>query len=389
MAWSRPLLSSRASTSRRSLRDRHARAPRRVRRRTARAARPRPGRRGDAGRDHRHGIDSCRGRSRSRRPSGVVAALGIDPHQAATAEAQRVDELRELLGRDHVVAVGESGLDGHHGADTLLEQRALFDAHLALAEELPLPSCHIARRARTRRRRSRRSRTVVLHCFSEPDLLEPALERGYYVSFAGNVTYPKARRSARRRRASRGPDPRRDRQPVSRAAAGARARNEPARDAHARALAPAGRDRQELEARIDENASALFGLDPAMSRVVPKKALGQHFLVDRNVLGVIGRLAGSTPTTSCSRSAPGSGSSRRSSPTASDTSTRSRSTGSSSRARRCPLGPRERPAGVRGRALSRPGRCPGRRSSSRTPLHVATPLVAETLAASRPFARGA
>ena len=34
--------------------------------------------------------------------------------------------------------------------------------------------------------------TVVLHCFSSPALLEPALERGYYVSFAGNVTYPKA-----------------------------------------------------------------------------------------------------------------------------------------------------------------------------------------------------
>ena len=33
---------------------------------------------------------------------------------------------------------------------------------------------------------------MILHCFSEPELLEIALERGYYVSFAGNVTYPKA-----------------------------------------------------------------------------------------------------------------------------------------------------------------------------------------------------
>ena len=33
---------------------------------------------------------------------------------------------------------------------------------------------------------------VVLHCFSSPRLLEPALERGYYVSFAGNVTYRNA-----------------------------------------------------------------------------------------------------------------------------------------------------------------------------------------------------
>jgi TatD DNase family protein len=36
------------------------------------------------------------------------------------------------------------------------------------------------------------SGTVILHCFSSPDLLPVALERGYYVSFAGNVTFPKA-----------------------------------------------------------------------------------------------------------------------------------------------------------------------------------------------------
>ena len=34
--------------------------------------------------------------------------------------------------------------------------------------------------------------TVVMHCFSSPGLLPAALERGYYVSFAGNATYPKA-----------------------------------------------------------------------------------------------------------------------------------------------------------------------------------------------------
>jgi TatD DNase family protein len=33
---------------------------------------------------------------------------------------------------------------------------------------------------------------VILHCFSSPELLPAALDRGYYVSFAGNVTYPKA-----------------------------------------------------------------------------------------------------------------------------------------------------------------------------------------------------
>ena len=71
------------------------------------------------------GIDSCRrALAIAERHPGVVAALGIDPHRAATADAARVDELRRLLGAPKVVAVGETGLDGHHGADTLGEQRA-------------------------------------------------------------------------------------------------------------------------------------------------------------------------------------------------------------------------------------------------------------------------
>src|SRR6185503_953249 len=125
---------------------------------------------------------------------GVTAALGIDPHQAATAEAGRIDQLRELLTRPSVVAVGETGLDGHYGADTLREQRVLFEVHLALAEALGLPVVIHSRAAsvETAAVLALFPGTVVLHCFSEPDLLDPALERGYYVSFAGNVTYPKA-----------------------------------------------------------------------------------------------------------------------------------------------------------------------------------------------------
>ena len=52
------------------------------------------------------------------------------------------------------------------------------------------------------------------------------------------------------------------------------------------------RPRTELEARIDENATHALRARSRVSPVTPKKALGQHFLVDRNVLGVIGRLAG-------------------------------------------------------------------------------------------------
>ena len=69
---------------------------------------------------------------------------------------------------------------------------------------------------------------VILHCFSSEPLLAPAIERGWYVSFAGNVTYKNAYDlRAAARRVGR-PAARRDGQPVPRAAAVRGRRNEPA-----------------------------------------------------------------------------------------------------------------------------------------------------------------
>ncbi len=141
------------------------------------------------------GIASCeRALALADAHEGVFAAVGIDPHQAGTPEAERVGELRGLAAHHKVVAIGEAGLDGFHGAETLLEQRRLFDAQLALADELGLPIVVHSRDAAdaTVEALAPFAGTVVLHCFSSPELLEVALERGYYLSFAGNVTFPKA-----------------------------------------------------------------------------------------------------------------------------------------------------------------------------------------------------
>jgi len=70
---------------------------------------------------------------------GVSAALGIDPHQAGGAEAERLGELRELLAHPKAVAVGETGLDTVRADATQEEQRRLLDAHLALARDCRLP----------------------------------------------------------------------------------------------------------------------------------------------------------------------------------------------------------------------------------------------------------
>jgi TatD DNase family protein len=141
------------------------------------------------------GIDSCRAALRiAEEHDGVHAALGIDPHRAATADAGRLDELRELLSHPKAVAVGETGLDGVRRHATPDEQRRLFDDQLALADELGLPVVIHSREAAeaTAAALAPFEGTVVLHCFSSPALLEAALERRYYVSFAGNVTYPSA-----------------------------------------------------------------------------------------------------------------------------------------------------------------------------------------------------
>jgi TatD DNase family protein len=141
------------------------------------------------------GIDSCRAAlALAEEHEGVYAALGIDPHQAASPEAGRVAELRGLLEHPKAVAVGETGLDNARRFATPAEQRRLFEAQLALADELDLPVVIHTRDAEadTAVALSGFDGTVVMHCFSAPGLLATALERGYYVSFAGNATYPKA-----------------------------------------------------------------------------------------------------------------------------------------------------------------------------------------------------
>ena len=198
---------------------------------------------------------------------GVFAALGVDPHQAATPEADRIEELRELLDHPCAVAVGETGLDAHHGANTMREQRLLMDAQLALAEELDLPVVIHSRSAsgETAAALGAFGGVVVLHCFSEPDLLETALERGYYVSFAGNVTYPRA--DTLRAAAIRVPADRILAETDSPYLAPQQVRgerNEPRNVMHTLAVLAQARDESPdgLGQQIDANAAAAFRLEP-------------------------------------------------------------------------------------------------------------------------------
>jgi TatD DNase family protein len=195
----------------------------------------------------------------------VFAALGIHPHQAAEPDAERLDELRELLGNERAVAVGETGLDFYRDYAPHDRQRSLFQRQLELAAELGKPVVVHTRAASDETAAALRpfEGTVILHCFSEPELLPVAVERGYYVSFAGNVTYPSAeelREAAREVPADRllaetdspylSPQPRRGRP------------NEPANVVHtiATLAETRGAEAAELAAQLDANARAAFAL---------------------------------------------------------------------------------------------------------------------------------
>ena len=115
------------------------------------------------------GIESCRAAlAIADEHNGVFAALGVDPHQAATQEAGRLAELRELLAHPRAVAVGETGLDTVRRYATSIEQRRLFDEQLALADELSLPVVVHSREAaeETADALAPFRGTVILHCFS-------------------------------------------------------------------------------------------------------------------------------------------------------------------------------------------------------------------------------
>jgi TatD DNase family protein len=212
------------------------------------------------------GIESCEAAlAVAAAEDGAFAALGIHPHQAGGEEARRLTELRSLLLHESAVAVGETGLDFYRRYAPRDAQLRLFEAQLELASELRLPVVVHSRDAdeATAEALAGFGGTVVLHCFSSPGLLETALDRGYYVSFAGNLTYPKAadlRDAAAHVPASRllvetdcpylAPQPVRGRP------------NEPANVVHtAQALARArGEDAKELEAQIDASAATAFQL---------------------------------------------------------------------------------------------------------------------------------
>lgn len=125
----------------------------------------------------------------------VFASVGIHPN--GVHEDDDIPGLLNLTDDPRVVAIGETGLDyyRHHTAPAL--QRRAFTAHLELAARCKLPIIIHNRDAdqdilRAIDQFAGRVRGV-LHCFGGDEAMaSAALDLGYYISFAGNLTYPSA-----------------------------------------------------------------------------------------------------------------------------------------------------------------------------------------------------
>jgi TatD DNase family protein len=126
----------------------------------------------------------------------VVAVVGCHPNDAATLDETGLAELERLTAHPRVVAVGETGLDYYRDRCPHDLQCVAFVSQAELARRVGLPLVIHTRDADEDTLQlldeHAQGLTVVLHCFSMPGRLTESVARGYYISFAGNITYEKA-----------------------------------------------------------------------------------------------------------------------------------------------------------------------------------------------------
>ena len=126
----------------------------------------------------------------------VFAAIGQHPNEATGYSDAITDELREQAQHPRCLAIGETGLDDFRDYAPRADQERAFAAQIALAHEVKKPLIIHTRAAEddtiATLAAEAQGLEVILHCFSMPTRLEECLEHGWWISFAGNVTYPKA-----------------------------------------------------------------------------------------------------------------------------------------------------------------------------------------------------
>jgi TatD DNase family protein len=196
----------------------------------------------------------------------VFAAIGCHPNEAHGFDDGDLAELEALAAHPRCVAIGETGLDFYREGAPREDQQRAFSAQIELARRTGKPLVIHTRAAEqdtlAQLAAEAEGVSVVMHCFSMAERLGECLERGYAISFAGNVTYNSAAELAEAARVVpqerllvETDAPYLTPQPVR------KERNQPAYAAHTAAFVAAvrGVPVEELGALVERNAERIFG----------------------------------------------------------------------------------------------------------------------------------
>jgi TatD DNase family protein len=129
---------------------------------------------------------------------GLPVTAGVHPHQAKLASEASYDQIRGLAREGRVVAIGEVGLDFHYDYSPRDTQREVFRRQVRVARDVGLPLVVHTREADEEtaallEEEGAREPGGVIHCFTGGhELARRALALGFYISFSGIMTFPRA-----------------------------------------------------------------------------------------------------------------------------------------------------------------------------------------------------
>ena len=136
---------------------------------------------------------------------GIYASTGVHPHDARLADAASYQEIERLIGEQEVIAVGEIGLDYFYKHSEPEAQQQVFVRQMEIARTAKLPVIlHIRPAVDSNAAWEDAFRLLrehwqpaglggIFHCFTgNAEQAQRALDLGFFISFAGVVTFPKS-----------------------------------------------------------------------------------------------------------------------------------------------------------------------------------------------------
>ncbi len=129
----------------------------------------------------------------------IFASIGYHPYDVNDITDEDLEELKELAQKEEkVIAIGECGLDYYRDYTPKDKQKYFFEKQIKIAKELNLPLIVHSREAprdteKILEKYAPYPASGIIHCFGgDMQMMEKCVDMGFYISFAGNVTYPKA-----------------------------------------------------------------------------------------------------------------------------------------------------------------------------------------------------